>query len=385
MTQNASRDKTSEWRERFPKVFEGTIGKLAKFTHKICLKQGAEPVSHKVRNIPFNCRDLVEQELQRLEDNGVIEPVESAEWLAPLVVVRKPNGKVRLCIDLRELNKKIIVDKFSLPKINEMIARTKGIKWFSTIDLTSAYHQIALHPTSKKLTAFITPFGCYQFRRMPFGLASAAAVFQKLMHRLFRDTEGVQYFQDDILVMGKTKEDHDTKLTKVLTILMQNGLTAEWDKCKFSVNTVLYLGHEISDKGVTPKLANTTAIKEAPTPQNKNDVRSFLGMAEFYSKFVPHFATKTHHLRQPLKERTAFTWADDTQKEFQSIKDDVCEALPLHGFDQQALSILTTDASERGLGAVLMQQEKDGDLTTISFASRSLAPNEEKFSVDMRT
>lgn len=108
-------------------------------------------------------------------------------------------------------------------------------------------------------------------------------------------------------------------------------------------------------------------------------------MAEFYSKFVPHFATKIHHLRQPLKERTAFTWADDTQKEFQSIKDDVCEALPLHGFDQQALSILTTDASERGLGAVLMQQDKDGDLTTISFASRSLAPNEEKFSVDMRT
>lgn len=296
-------------------------------------------------------------------------------------MVRKPNGKVRLCIDLRELNKNIIIDKFPLPRINEMLAKTKGIKWFSTIDLTSAYHQIALHPTCKKLTSFITPFGCYQFRWMPFGLASAAAMFQKLMHRLFRDTEGVQYFQDDILVMGRTKDDHDTKLTKVLSILTQNGLTAEWDKCTFGVKSVSYLGHEISDKGVTPKQVNMTVIREAPRPKSKEEVRSFLGMAEFYSKFVPHFATKTHQLRQLLKEKTAFTWTEATQEEFQQIKEDVCNAVPLHGFEQQALSILTTDASEQGLGAVLMQQGDDGELTTISFASRSLAPNEEKFSV----
>lgn len=138
------------WKEKYPTVFGGNIGKLTKFTHKICLKEGAKPVSHKVRNIPIHCREKVEQELQRLEDNGVIEPIECAEWLAPLVVVMKPNGNVRLCIDLRELNKNIIVDKFPLPKISEMIARTKNIKWFSTIDLTSAYHQIALHSSCKK-------------------------------------------------------------------------------------------------------------------------------------------------------------------------------------------------------------------------------------------
>lgn len=212
-------------------------------------------------------------------------------------------------------------------------------------------------------------------------MASAAAVFQKLMHRLFKKVDGVQYFQDDIMVMGRTREDHDAKLNKVLSILEQNGLTAEWNKCRFGVRSVAYLGHEISEKGVTPKTLNVGAIKEAPTPDNKDDVRSFLGMAEFYSKFVPHFATKTHHLRQLLKEKTSFTWTPETQEEFQQIKEELCTALPLQGFDQTAISILTTDASERGLGAVLMQRDKEGSVSTISFASRSLAPNEERYSV----
>lgn len=370
-----------KWKEDFPSVFSGTIGKLKKFTHRIRLKEGAVPVSHKARNIPILVRDAVQKELQRLEDNEIIEPIESAEWLAPLVVARKLNGNVRLFVDLRELNKNIVVDKFPLPRINEMVAKTKGVKWFSTIDLTSAYHQVTLHAASKALTSFITPFGCYQFRRMPFGLASAAAVFQKLMHRLFKGVEGVQYFQDDILIIGSDKADHDAKLSTVLHILAQNGLTAEWDKCKFRMPSVTYLGHKISNRGVKPKTANARAIREAPAPTSKEEVRSFLGMAEFYSKFVPHFATKTHNLRQLLKDKTTFVWTESTQEEFQRIKEEICEALPLHGFDPQAQSVLTTDASDKGLGAVLMQRNPDREMSTISFASRTLAPNEQKFSV----
>lgn len=141
-------------------------------------------------------------------------------------------------MDLRDLNKNILVDKFPLPRIDELLAQTKGVKWFSTIDLTSAYHQLPLHESSKSLTAFITPFGCYRFLRMPFGLASAAAVFQRLMHRLFKNQEGVTYFQDNILIMGRNKEEHDDRLTKVLDTLASKGLTAELKMCKFGMKSV---------------------------------------------------------------------------------------------------------------------------------------------------
>lgn len=145
--------------------------------------------------------------------------------------------------------------------------------------------------------------------------------------------------------------------------------------------SVTYLGHEISDRGITPKQTNARAIRDASTPRNKEEVRFFLGMPEFYSKFVPHFATKTHNLRQLLKDKASFGWTEETEEEFRTIKADISTAIPLNGFDQRAMSILTTDASERGLGAVLMQETMEGEVSTISFAPRALSPNEQKFSV----
>ncbi|XP_078534019.1 uncharacterized protein LOC144820321 [Lissotriton helveticus] len=136
--------------------------------------------------------------------------------------------------------------------------------------------------------------------------------------------------------MGKSKSDHDTKLHSVLTILVQNGLTAEWEKCKFGVRSVTCLGHEISEKGIEPKRANVSAIKDAPPPTKKEDICSFLGMAEFYSKFGPHFASKTHHLRQLLKERNTFKWSSEEQMKFDELKQDICKAIPLKGFDHAA-------------------------------------------------
>lgn len=159
--------------------------------------------------------------------------MEASEWISPLVVARRANGKICLCC-LRSLNDDDIVDQYPLPRVDEMLSLTRGAKYFSTIDLSSAYHQISLHHSSRNLTAFCTPFGCFHFRRMPFGLASAAVFFQRLIAQLFGDMPGITFFQDDILIMGNNSHQHDSRLRKVLTVLNDKGLTAEILKCKFS-------------------------------------------------------------------------------------------------------------------------------------------------------
>ncbi|KAJ1191874.1 hypothetical protein NDU88_001188 [Pleurodeles waltl] len=262
-----------------------------------------------------------------------------------------------------------------------MLSRTRGMKWFSTIDLKAAYHQVRLHPSSRDLTAFITPFGCYRFRRVPFGLPSAAAMFQRLMCSILAGINNTMVFQDDILVMGRSRDDHDQTLLKVLNTLDEKGLTAEFSKCKFACDHVNYLGHVVSAQGIKPKEELLSAIRRAPSPHNKDEVRAFLGLVEFYSKFVNNFSTKTYDLRQLLKTKNKFLWSEACQNAFDMLKNDICNAPPLQGFDSSLRSGITTDASCKGIGAVLTQINKEGYEDTIAFASRSLTTSEEKYSV----
>ncbi|KAJ1216559.1 hypothetical protein NDU88_004160 [Pleurodeles waltl] len=262
-----------------------------------------------------------------------------------------------------------------------MIARTKGMNWFTTIDLTSAYHEVVLHRESRRLTAFVTPFGCYQFTRVPFGLASAAAMFQRLMFKLFQELQDVMFFQDDILVMGKTRKEHDSTLEKVLDIIAVKGLTADMTKCNVAKNKVTYLGHEISVKGVEPKSELVEAIKKAPIPTNKDEVRAFLGLAEFYAKYVKNFSSKTYPIRQLLKNKVTFEWSNECQAVFDMIKQNIIKAPALQGFDHNLQTIVTTDASNKGLGAVLAQVDACGNENVIAFASRSLTETEMRYSV----
>ncbi|XP_069055957.1 arylsulfatase G isoform X1 [Pleurodeles waltl] len=367
--------------DSYPELFSGIVGLLNDFQHKIELKSSAIPCIHKDRHIPISIKEEVHNELKKLVEGGIIEQVESAEWVSPLVVVRRSNGKVRLCVDLRELNKNILIDQYPLPRINEMFSATKNMCWFSTIDLKSAYHQVPLHQDSRKYTTFITPFGCYQYTRVPFGLASAAAMFQRSMSNIFSGISGVMFFQDDILVMGKNREEHDNKLKQVLEILKRKGLTIEYSKCKLAQEEVVYLGHSISKNGIKPKQALVEAIKEAPCPAGKEDVRAFLGLIEFYSKFIRNFSEKTYHIRQLLKNKSKFIWSDECQRAFQDLKIEICKAPFLKGFDPKCKSIVTTDASNKGLGAVLTQCDDENNEWVVAFASRSLTPAEERYSV----
>lgn len=183
------------------------------------MKENACPKIYKARNIPIMVGNEVENELKKLVEDDVIEKVESSEWVSPIVVARRSNGNIRLCIDLLHLN--IVVNQFPLLRITEMLALVGKATFFSCIDLSAAY-QIVLYNNCKKYTAFITPFGCFQFKRMPFGLASAAAVFQRVMHNIFNDCKNAVCFQDGILVFGDNKTDHDHALEEVLGKLRTN-------------------------------------------------------------------------------------------------------------------------------------------------------------------
>lgn len=378
-------DETSKMEDwlvnQFPSVFGGNLGALKGFEHKVVLKKDAVPKVHKARPIPMLIRNEVKEELQGLLRKCIIEEIEGSEWISPVVIAHKANGKIRLCIDLRHLNNNIVIEKFPLPKINEMVSSLRGATWFSTIDLSAAYHQVVLSPESKKLTAFITPFGRYQFKRMPFGLASAAGVFQQLMFKLFGEMYSVYFFQDDILVAAHSKLEHDEILKGVLNVLQTAGLSVELGKCKFAQRSVSYLGHTISEEGVKPKPALINAITESPPPSNKEEVRSFLGMAEYCAKYIHNFASKVYNIRALLKKNVRFVWSMECEREFNSIKDELQNVIALGNFDPNLSCILTTDASDKGLGAVLSQETKEGKVRIILFASRALSPTEAKYPI----
>ncbi|KAJ1208272.1 hypothetical protein NDU88_003658 [Pleurodeles waltl] len=374
-------DDNLEILKEFPQVFNDKLGCLTNFEHKIILKKGAVPSVHKVRRVPKLMLEPLRAELNKLLCAGVIEEIESSEWLAPVVLAPKDKGRqIRMCVDLRDLNRHIWVDRQPLPNISEELSGLGGSKVFSVLDLSSAYHQILLHPDSRHLTSFVTPVGAYQFLRMPFGLASAAACFQRIMKKILGKVSGVLFFQDDILVHGSTVEEHDKVLREVLSKLARSGLTVKREKCKFRVFSVTYLGHTISSEGIKPKLELVDSIVRAPQPGDKDGVRSFLGLAEYYSKFIANFSSVTQPLRSLLKKGCEFVWTDECTAAFTFVKDCIGKMPTLGHFDIHAKTFLYTDASIKGLGAVLIQRVNQEE-KVIAFASRSLKGAEQQYSV----
>ncbi|KAJ8034400.1 hypothetical protein HOLleu_21220 [Holothuria leucospilota] len=231
--------------------------------HKVHVDKSVKPKHQKLRRLPFGVRKLVSQELSRLESMGVIEKIDSSEWVSPIVVSYKKSGNVRICVDLRQVNKAVIPDSFPLPKIDELLGELRNAKLFSQLDLAAAYHQLLLHPDSRPLTAFITHDGLFQYKRVCFGLSSAPSVFQKMMQSMLAGLSGVQCYLDDVIVYGKD-EEHNENLREVLTRLDSYGVKLN-DKCKFNQSSIKFLGHIISSEGI--RVDAVTSIMHSLMPQ----------------------------------------------------------------------------------------------------------------------
>lgn len=346
----------------------------------------ASPRRHAPRRMPFAVRQEVARQLKNMQETGVVQPSNSP-WASPVVMVRKKDGTHRFCVDYRDLNAVTRADTFPLPRIDDLLDQLGNSRYFSTLDLASGYWQIRVHPDSQEKTAFVTPQGLYEFRVMPFGLTNAPAVFQRLMQRVLmglNPSDGedfVAVYIDDVLVFSHTLEEHLEHLRRVIDRLQQAGLKLKPTKCHFVREEVEYLGHLITPQGLklNPKLVE--AVREFPAPQNLKQLRQFLGLSSYYRRFIPKFAKVAQPLHRLTKKDTAFEWDAACQEAFETLKRKLTKApvLAYPSFDKDFA--LETDASIQGIGAVLSQQQSDGRLHPVAYASRALSPAESRYSI----
>ena len=365
------------------------VGRTDRVKHHIPLVDET-PVVQPYRRIPPSQLGEVKQHLQELLEKDIIRP-STSPYASPIVLVRKKNGSLRMCVDFRRLNSKTRRDAFPLPRIDESLDALQGARFFSTMDLASGYHQVEVEEEDKPKTAFTTPFGLWEYNRMPFGLCSAPSTFQRLMTSGMNDLlfQVLLVYLDDILVFSKTFQEHLERLRIVLSRLREMGLKLNPEKCKFGQSSVQYLGYTISAEGIETAKDKVEAVTKWPTPHTLRDLRSFLGFASYYRRFVQGFA----HIAGPLhacvgkvheanKDRPSGKkallggdWTPECEQSFTNLKTALTSA-PILGYaDYTQPFILETDASLKGLGAVLSQIQ-DGKRKVISFASRTLRPTE---------
>ena len=246
----------------------------------------------KFRPVPFAIREKVEKELDRLQALGVIQPVRFSDWAAPIVPVLKSDGGVRIYGDYKvTINHSARLEKYPIPRIEELFTSLAGGKTFSKLDLSHAYLQIPLDEASRRLVTINTHKGLFEYRRLPLGIASAPSIFQRVMENLLQGIPRVCVYLDDILVTGSTEEEHLSNLAQVLTRLGTAGMRLKREKCAFMLDRVSYLGHVISCEGLRTGDLKVKAIVDAPDPRDLSELRSFLGMVNYYGKFLPNLAT----------------------------------------------------------------------------------------------
>jgi len=338
------------------------------------IKQRYYPVSPKIQ-------EAIYAEVNKMLEADIIEPSRS-EWSTPIVMVKKPNGTYRFCLDFRKLNNVSKKDAYPLPYMNAILDKLRSARYISTIDLSQAYFQIPLEKTSRELTAFTVPGkGLFHFKRMPYGLTGAPATFQRLLDRLIGPEMEPHAFAylDDIVVVTQTFDEHLEWLKRVLDRIREAGLTINPEKSKFCRSQVKYLGFLVQKEGLTVDPDKTAAILNYPPPRNLRQLRRFIGMASWYRRFIPQCATRLEPMTRLLKKNHSWEWGDAQKQAFEAVKFCLITPPTLSCPDFRVPFILQTDASSVGLGAVLAQKVEETE-HVIAFASRALSDAEKKYS-----
>ena len=366
--------------EKYKPVFSDTLGTMKNFSAHLELTENVKPKFFRPRPVPFALKDRIEQELDSLESANIITKVNFSNWAAPIVVVPKKDGKLRLCGDYKvTLNPSLEIDKYPLPKPEDLFATLSGGKVFSKIDLSQAYQQMQLDDCSKELVTVNTHRGLYRYNRLPFGVASAPALFQRAMDTVLQGIPNVICYIDDILVSGKDHSHHLKNLEEVLKRLSEEGITVKRSKCTFLSSQVEYLGHIIDSKGLHSSNKKLEAILKAPIPRNVQQLRSLLGLVNYYRKFVPNMASVLHPLNQLLRQDVRWNWTPACNKSLSIVKKKLVDSTLLVHYDSQLPLRLASDASAYGIGAVISHVFPNGTEQPIAFASRTLTPAEKNY------
>jgi transposase InsO family protein len=358
--------------QEYPKVFSG-LGCL-KDSYKIRIDTSVSPVVHPPRNVPATLREKLKETLDEMEQQSVIRKVDHpTDWVSSLVIVEK-KGKLRICLDPKNLNMAIKREHYQLPTIEEIVSRMSKATVFSKLDARHGYWQLPLDEESQELTTFNTPFGRYCYTRTPFGIKSAQEVFQKRICQHFDDLRGVETDIDDILVWGETMEEHDKNLKKTLERCQDIGLTLNAEKCRFRMTEVTYIGHTLTAQGVQPDPSKIEAIREMPEPTDKKGVERLLGTVNYLAKFIPNMSEVTEPIRKLLRSDVEFEWSTPQETAFRRIKDILTETPVLAYYNVKKPVTVSCDASKSGLGAVLLQDNKP-----VAYASRALTDTETRY------
>ena len=360
---------------------DGDIGRTDVVKHRIATGD-ARPIRERPRRHP----ECVQREIQRqvvdLQKRGVIEPSDSP-WAANVVLVSKKDGTKRFCVDYRKLN--AVKDAYPVPRIDETLDALNGAKWFSTLDLASGYWQVALEDDAKEKSSFVVRNGLYRWKCMPFGLCNAPATFERLMEKVMSGLqwEILMIYLDDIIVFGKTVTEMIERLKIVFSRLRSAGLKLKPSKCHLFRERVTYLGHVVSAEGVATDPMKIQTISDWPVPQSVKEVRSFLGLASYYRRFIRGFAEIASPLHALTEKAREFEWSESCQNAFDELKSRL-QTSPILSYPiPEGDFVLDTDASGDGIGAVLSQMQ-EGEERVLAYASRKLSKPERNYCVTRR-
>ena len=365
--------------DKYKACFEG-VGKLTDYQVKIHVNKEVNPVAQHPRRVPFSLREKVESKLHELEQLDIIEKVKGpTPWVSPIVVVPKPSGEIRLCIDMRRANEAIVRERHPIPTVDEVLQDMTQSSVFTKLDLKWGYHQLELSEESRDITTFSTHAGLYRYKRLMFGVTSAPEIYQHAIQQALHGCEGVRNISDDIILHAKDDQQHDERLEKLLNRLEQRGLTLNGEKCKFKMPQLEFMGYLLSTRGIGPTESKVEAVVNAREPASVAEVRSFMGLVNFSAKFIPNLATVAEPLRQLTRKGVTFKWGEKQQEAFKALKGTLASAETLAYYDKDAKTRVIADASPVGLGAVLVQ-EQNGNWRPVYYASRSLTAVERRYS-----
>jgi len=373
----------------YPKLFSEEIGKVPNYQHVIQLREDARPIQCKLRHPPVHFKEGAKDSINSLLKMGIVEKIDKSEWVHAAHFVRKGDGTMRTTVDFkRGINRFVLSTRHPLPLPGEIFGQLSGARVFSKIDITKAYHHVELAPKSRHLTAFMdAEHGLCQFRRLPMGLKDAGAVFQKVIEECVGGIPGVFPYMDDVLIAAKNQEEHDRILPIVLGRLDAFDFRLNLAKLELSVTTTGFLGHVIAatDEGtvISPDPKNSKAISSATTPTDVTAVQRFLGMVNYYKDFIHHMSDLAEPLRNLTRKGVEFEWTNACQTSFDALKSQIASPQVLAVFNPNCETILTTDASKVGLGAVLSQLQ-DGKERPIAFAAHTLIQRERNYSTPER-
>lgn len=374
-------DSVEKLKDKYSDIFQPELGTVQGVKASLHIKDDVTPVFYKPRPVPFSMRPAVENELERMQNEGIIKPVEVSEWATPLVCVPKTDGSVRLCGDYKvTVNKVIQTDQYPVPTPEEVFNKMTNGEKFSKIDLKCAYQQMLLDEKSQELVTINTHKGMFRYTRLPFGISSSPAIWQRFIDQVLAGLEHTCAIMDDVLVSGRDDDEHIKNLENVFERFRKYGLRLKAEKCIFMQPSVVYMGRRISKDGIQPTDDKVEAIRNAPVPRDVSELRSWLGMVNFQAKFVPNLSTMAHPLNELLGNKT-FDWTPECDEAFMNLKQAISSDNLLAHYNPDLPLILVTDASPYGVGATIMHEYQEGmKRRPIAYASRSLNKAEQGYS-----